>query len=84
MLNEGVWAEVSVGAEHLRLFSERDAKGTWAYVFNVVTKNWIVPFESVEDIEQGKEIASRQALAYLKAAGYVELPPLTWKSSHSR
>jgi hypothetical protein len=27
MLTEGVWAEVKVGNEHLRLFSEHNAQG---------------------------------------------------------
>lgn len=82
MLIEGVRADVVIGAEHLRLFSERDTNGAWAYVFNVVTKTWIAPFEIVEDIERGKEVAAKQALEYLKDAGYVELPALNWKSSH--
>jgi hypothetical protein len=84
MLIESVWADVSIGAEHLRLFSERDANGVWAYVFNVVTKIWIAPFEPVEDIEQGKKRAASRALTYLKYAGYTELPLLHWKTSSSR
>ena len=34
MLDEGVWAEVKVGNEHLRLFSERNAIGLQASVYN--------------------------------------------------
>ena|SRR5450631_2391473 len=37
MLTEGVWAEVQVGKEHLRLFSENNAQGTQASVYNVGT-----------------------------------------------
>jgi hypothetical protein len=55
-----------------------------AYVYNVNTKSWIAPFEPVEDIEQGKGIAATRALAYLKGAGYVELPPLNWRDSRRR
>jgi hypothetical protein len=55
MLTEGVWAEVLVGNEHLRLFSEKNAQGTQASVYNVNTKSWIAPSEAVEDIEQGKD-----------------------------
>ena len=51
MLTEGVWAEVQVGKEHLRLFSENNAQGTQASVYNVNTKSWIAPSEEVEDID---------------------------------
>ena len=34
MLDEGVWAEVKVGDEHLRLFSEHNAQGVQASVYN--------------------------------------------------
>jgi hypothetical protein len=30
MLDEGVWADVQVGTEHLRLFSEHSAQGVQA------------------------------------------------------
>jgi len=51
-----VWAEVKVGDEHLRLFAEDNAQGVQASVYNVNTKNWIAPSETVDDIEarQGK------------------------------
>ena len=39
MLTDGVWAEVKVGNEHLRLFSEHNAQGVLASVYNVVTKS---------------------------------------------
>ena len=83
MLDEGVWAEVKVGGEQLRLFSEQSALGVQASVYNVVAKNWIAPSESVDDIEQGKERAEIYAKAYLKKAGNLELPPLEWKKSRS-
>jgi hypothetical protein len=66
MLDEGVWAEVEVGGEHLRLFSEHNALGVQASVYNVKAKNWIAPSEPVEDIEQGKERAVEYARFYLK------------------
>ena len=84
MLAEGVWAEVQVGKEHLRLFSEKNAQGTQASVYNVTTKRWIAPSEEVEDIEQGKERTSEHARAYLKEVANSELPPLEWKTSRSR
>ena len=74
MLSEGVWAEVKVGGEHLRLFSEHGALGVQASVYDVGTKKWIAPSESVDDIEQGKERAEGANL---------ELPPLEWKKSRS-
>jgi hypothetical protein len=48
------WAEVRVGDEHLRLFSEHSPLGVQASVYNVNAKNWIAPSEPVDDIEQGK------------------------------
>jgi hypothetical protein len=83
MLDQGVWAEVRVGGEHLRLFSEHNAQGVQASVYNVTTKNWIAPSETVDDIEQGKDRAAEHARAYLHNAGLLELPPLDWKKSRS-
>jgi hypothetical protein len=51
MLNEGVCAEVRVGREHLRLFSEQNALGVQVSVYNVNAKKWIAPSDSVETIE---------------------------------
>jgi hypothetical protein len=83
MLDEGVWAEVKVGNEQLRLFSEHNAQGVQMSVYNVNTKSWIAPSEPVDDIEQGKERAEEQARVYLKHAADLELPPLRWKQSRS-
>jgi uncharacterized Fe-S cluster protein YjdI len=83
MLEQGVWAEVNVGGEHLRLFSEHSAIGVQASVYNVNAKNWIAPSESVEDIEQGKDTAAEHARRYLQKAANLELPSLTWKQSRS-
>ena len=83
MLDQGVWAEVKVGGEHLRLFSERSAQGVQASVYNVNAKNWIAPSETVDDIEQGKDRAAAHARLYLFNAGHLELPPLEWKKSRS-
>jgi hypothetical protein len=82
MLIQGVWAEVRVGSEHLRLFSEHSTLGVLASVYNVNEKNWVAPSESVDDIEQGKERAAAHARAYLNHAANLELPPLKWKESH--
>ena len=84
MLIDGVWAEVEVGGEHLRLFSEHNALGIQASVFNVKTRTWIAPSESVDDVEQGKERAADYASAYLKRVLNLELPSLQWKESRSR
>lgn len=83
MLDQGVWAEVKVGGEHLRLFSEHSAQGVQASVFNVTAKNWIAPSEPVDDIDQGKDRAAAHARAYLRSAGHLELPQLEWKKSRS-
>jgi hypothetical protein len=83
MLDGGVWAEIKVGEEHLRLFSEHSAQGLHTSVFNVNTKTWILPSEPVDDIEDGKEKAEAYARAYLRAA-QLELPPIVWKDARSR
>lgn len=83
MLDQGVWAEVKVGGEHLRLFSERSAQGVQASVYNVNAKNWIAPSEIVDDIEQGKDRAAAHAGAHLCNAGQLVPPPLEWKKSRS-
>jgi len=84
MLINGVWAEVILGGEHLRLFSEHNAIGVQTSVYNVGTKTWIAPSEPVDDIEEGKERAAEHARAYLKQSANVELPPLEWKKARSR
>jgi hypothetical protein len=83
MLDQGVWAEVKVGGEHLRLFSEQSALGVQASVYNVNAKNWIAPSEFVDEIEQGKERAAEHARLYLRNVANLELPPLKWKKSRS-
>jgi len=84
MLIDGVWAEVEVAGECLRLFSEHNALGIQASVYNVKTKTWIAPSESVDDVDQGKERAADHASAYLKRVVGLELPSLHWKESRSR
>jgi hypothetical protein len=83
MLDEGLWAEVKVGGEHLRLFSEHNAQGVQASVYNVNAKTWVAPSEPVDDIEQGKEKAAAYAEAHLKRTANLELPSLVWKRSRS-
>jgi len=84
MLTDGVWARVEVGGEHLRLFSEHNAQGIQASVYNVKTKTWIAPSEPVDNIEQGKDRAAELAQAYLKRVANLDLPPLKWKGSRAR
>jgi hypothetical protein len=83
MLDEGVWAEIKAGGEHLRLFSERNALGVHASVYNVNAKIWIAPSELVDDLEQGKDRAAAHAAAYLRQSANLELPALAWKRSRS-
>jgi hypothetical protein len=84
MLTDGVWAEVQVGDEHLRLFSEHNAQGIQVSVYNVKTRTWIAPSESVDDIEEGKQRAADYAKAYLVRVAGQDLPPLQWKESRAR
>jgi hypothetical protein len=82
MLADGVWAEVKLGGENLRLFAEHSPLGVHASVYNVSAKNWVALSESVDDIQQGKERAEAHAKAYLERLG-LELPPLEWKNARS-
>ena len=75
MLDEGVWAEIKIGSEHLRLFSEHNAQGVQASVYNVNAKQWIAPSEPVDDIEQGKERAAQCAQIYLQQIAQREKLP---------
>ncbi len=84
MLTDGVWAEIKVGGEHLRLFSENNAQGVQASVYNVVRKMWVAPSQSVDDIDSGKEWAAEIATEHLKQAGHSDFPPLIWKEARSR
>jgi hypothetical protein len=81
---DGVWAEIRIGDEHLRLFSEHSAQGVQSSVYNVRAKQWIAPSETVDDIEQGKERAVAYARTYLKQATNSEMPPLNWKKARSQ
>jgi hypothetical protein len=83
MLDQGVWAEVKVGGEHLKLFSEQNALGVQASVYNVNAKNWVAPSEAVDDIEQGKDRAATHATEFLRRVANSELPPLKWTNSRS-
>lgn len=83
MLERGVWAEVKLGGEHLRLYSEESALGVQASVYNVNAKKWIAPSEPVDDLEHGKDRAAEHARAYLRKAANLGLPSLTWKQSRS-
>jgi hypothetical protein len=58
MLEHSYCAEIIIGKEHLRLFSEDGPLGVQASVYNVAAKNWVSPSEPVRDIEEGK--ADRQ------------------------
>jgi hypothetical protein len=80
MLIEGVWAEIKVGGEHLRLFAEHNAQGVQASVYNVNAKSWIAPSEAVDDIEQGKEKAAEYAKAYPLRKPRCCSRKLTWTS----
>lgn len=83
MLDEGVCADVKIGNEHLRLFSEQNAQGVQVSVYNVKTKQWIAPSEPVESIEQGKLRAATYAETYLKQVANLELPPLKWQEARA-
>jgi len=78
-----VWTEVKVGNEHLHLFAGDNVQGVQASVYNVISKTWIAPSESVADFEQGKERAEVHAREYLKRVANVALPTLQWKASRS-
>jgi hypothetical protein len=81
MLDQGVWTEVKVGGEQLRLFSEESALAVQESVHNMNARNWIAPSETAE-LSNGEKTERRNTLgAYLWKAANLELPSLTWKSS---
>jgi len=82
MLDQGFWAEIQTDGEQLRLFSEHNAQGVQASVFDVKNKRSIAPSEPVGDIDEGKEKATEYAKAHLERLG-IELPPLNWKMSRA-
>jgi hypothetical protein len=81
--DEGVWAELKVGAHHLRLFSEHNAQDVQVSVYDVVGKKWIAPSEAVKDIERGKEKAVEYARKFLALCYDSALPPLVSKQSRT-
>ena len=83
MLTHGYCAEIIIGKEHLRLFSEDSPLGVQASVYNVAAKNWVLPSESVTDIEEGKDRAAAHAAAYLRRVLNVELPDLVWRQART-
>jgi hypothetical protein len=83
MLEEGFWAEVQIGGEHLRLFAEESPQGFQASVYNMKTKTWLMPSESASSVENGKELAEKFASQYLKQITDEEVPRLEWKKSRS-
>jgi hypothetical protein len=54
MLDQGVWAEVKVADEHLRLFAEHNALGVQASVYNVIAKTWTAPSEPWMILRRGR------------------------------
>lgn len=66
MLDQGMWADVQIGDNHLRLFSERNAQGVQVSVYDVNSKRWLVPSEPADDIEDGKERAAIYAKVFSK------------------
>jgi hypothetical protein len=48
MLEHGYCAEIIIGKEHLRLFSEDGPLGVQASVYNVAAKNWVSPSDQSE------------------------------------
>ena len=78
---------MAVAGGHLRLFSKHNAQGIQFSIYDVNSKRWIVPSETVNDIEQGKEKAAEYARFYLQYFAHSEreseLPPLDWKEAGS-
>lgn len=83
MLEEGFWAEIQIGGEHLRLFAEESPQGFQASVYNMKTKTWLMPSEASNSVENGKELAEKFASQYLRQITEEEVPRLEWKKSRS-
>jgi hypothetical protein len=83
MLAEGFWTEVKIAGEHIQLFAEESPLGVQASVYNVNTKSWIAPSETVDDIDEAKERAVALASAYLKRVVNIDLRTVEWKRARS-
>jgi hypothetical protein len=83
MLDKGFWADVKLAGEHLRLFSEDNAQGVQISVYDVTGKCWIVPSETAQDIEEGKERVEKYAKLYLRRVVNSDMLPLIWKKARS-
>ncbi len=82
MLDEGLLGRSQSWWRKPKLFSEQNALGLQASVYDVNAKKWIAPSEPVEDIEQGKEKATEYAKTHVKRAN-LELPPLVWERARA-
>ena len=65
MLEEGFWG-YGYRRRTPRLFSEHNAMGVQASVYNVKANAWIAPSEAVDDIEEGQEWGEENARPTLK------------------
>ena len=61
MLDQGVWAEVKVGGEQLRLFSKESALAVQESVHNMNARNWIASSETAE-LSDGEKTERRNML----------------------
>ena len=75
MLAEGVWAESKRAANTWRLFSEHNALGVQASVYDAHAKIWISLLSRLRTSNKGKRKSSEYTKAYLKRAN-LEFPPL--------
>ena len=62
MLDEGVWAEIKAGGEHLRLFSEHNAMGVQASVYDVNAKRWSALLSRSRTSNKGKRKLSNMTI----------------------
>lgn len=78
-VGDGFWAEVEVGGQHLRLFSEAYELGHRAVVYNMNAKQEVARHDA-SSLDHGKKVAEQNAADYLKYAhGIATLPPINWR-----
>ncbi len=86
MLDEGVWAEIKVAGEHLRLFSEHNAQGVQTSVLRREREEMDRAFRAGRR-HRGREREGRRIRegvpATRQSCGTAELPPLVWKKARS-
>ena len=79
VVGDGFVANIEVGGQHLRLFSEIYELGHRAVVYDVNAKHEVTRHDA-DSLEDGKKMAEESAANYLKYVhGISPLPAVNWQ-----